>query len=98
MSNIVLPKTIKTIQPFAFASCSSLQEIELPASISEIGDEAFNDCPVLTTIRVRGTTPAKLTGKSQFSYVDGLKIYVPAASVDAYKTAWAGIQGLHRER
>ena len=90
MSNIVLPKTIKTIQPFAFASCSSLQEIELPASISEIGDEAFNDCPVLTTIRVRGTTPAKLTGKSQFSYVDGLKIYVPAASVDAYKTAWPG--------
>ena len=89
LSNILLPSTIKTIQPFAFANCYKLEEIELPAALSEIGDEAFNDCPVLKTIRVLGSTPAKLTGKSQFSYNDGLRIYVPAASVDAYKTAWA---------
>ena len=90
LSNILLPSTIKTIQPFAFANCYKLEEIELPAALSEIGDEAFNDCPVLKTIRVLGSTPAKLTGKSQFSYNDGLRIYVPAASVDAYKTAWPG--------
>ena len=89
LSNIVLPSTIKTIQPFAFASCYKLTEIELPAAVTEIGEEAFNDCTTLTTIRVLGTTPAKLTGKTQFSHVDGLKIYVPAASVEAYKTAWA---------
>ncbi len=88
LSNIVLPNSIKTIQPFAFASCYKLTEIALPAAVTEIGDEAFNDCPVLTTIRVLGTTPAKLTGKTQFSRNDGLKIYVPAASVEAYKTAW----------
>ena len=89
LSNIVLPSTIKTIQPFAFANCYKLEEIELPAAISEIGDEAFNDCPVLKTIHVRGTTPAKLTGRSHFTRNDGLKIYVPDASVDAYRTAWA---------
>ena len=89
LSNIVLPSTTKTIREFAFANCYKLEEIELPAAVSEIGDEAFNDCPVLKTIRVLGTTPAKLTGKAQFSYNDGLKIIVPAASVEAYKTAWA---------
>ena len=88
LCNIALPSTIKTIQPFAFASCYKLEEIELPAAVSEIGDEAFNDCPVLKIIHVRGTTPAKLTGKTQFSHVDGLRIYVPDAAVDAYRTAW----------
>ncbi len=88
LSNILLPSTIKTIQPFAFANCYKLEEIELPAAVSEIGDEAFNDCPVLKIIHVRSTTPAKLTGKTQFSRNDGLKIYVPDAAVDAYRTAW----------
>ena len=72
LSNIVLPSTIKTIQPFAFANCYKLQEIELPAAVTEIGDEAFNDGPVLKNIRVLGTMPAKLTGKTQFSRNDGL--------------------------
>jgi len=89
MTNIALPKTIKTIQEYAFASCSSLQEIELPAALTEIGSCAFADCQDLKTIHVLGTTPATLTGTDQFNKNDGLKIYVPAASVDAYKTAWA---------
>ena len=89
LSNILLPQTIKTIGASAFAGCHKLGEIELPASVTEIGDEAFNDCPILTTVRVRGTTPATLKGKNQFSRTDGLKIYVPATSVDDYKRAWA---------
>ena len=89
LNNILLPSTIKTIREFAFATCYKLEEIELPAALTEIGEQAFNDCPVLKTIRVLGTKPAKLTGNTQFSFNDGLKIYVPAASVDAYKTEWA---------
>ena len=89
LTNIVLPKTIKTIQEYAFASCTSLQEIDLPAALTEIGSCAFADCQDLKTIRVLGTTPATLSGTDQFNKNNGLKIYVPAASVDAYKTAWA---------
>ena len=89
LTNIVLPKTIKHIDEYAFASCSSLQEIDLPAALTEIGSCAFADCQDLKTIRVLGTTPATLSGTDQFNKNDGLKIYVPAASVDAYKTAWA---------
>ena len=88
MTNIVLPKTIKHIDEYAFASCSSLQEIELPAAVSEINACAFADCKDLRIVHVLGTTPAKLNGTDHFQKNDGLKIYVPAASVDAYKKAW----------
>ena len=89
MTNIVLPKTIKHIDEYAFASCSSLQEIELPAAVSEINACAFADCKDLRVVRVLGTTPAKLNGTDHFQKNEGLKIYVPDAAVDAYKTAWA---------
>ena len=89
LTNIVLPKTIKHIDEYAFASCTSLQEIDLPTALTEIGSCAFADCQDLKTIRVLGTTPATLSGTDQFNKNNGLKIYVPAASVDAYKTAWA---------
>ena len=89
MTNIVLPKTIKHIDEYAFASCSSLQEIELPAAVSEINACAFADCKDLRVVRVLGTTPAKLNGTDHFQKNEGLKIYVPDAAVNAYKTAWA---------
>ena len=89
MTNIVLPKTIKHIDEYAFASCSSLQEIELPAAVSEINACAFADCKDLRVVHVLGTTPAKLNGTDHFQKNEGLKIYVPDAAVDAYKTAWA---------
>ncbi len=89
LTNIVLPRTIKTIEDYAFTSCSALQEIELPAAVATIGNQAFDDCKDLKTIRVLADKPATLAGSNQFSKNEGLKIYVPAASVDAYKKAWA---------
>ena len=89
LSNIVLPSTIKNIGKFAFADCTSLREIELPASVTTIGAAAFQGCTALNTVIVRGETPATLSSVGQFHPHDGLKIYVPAASVETYKTAWS---------
>ena len=88
LSNILLPKTIKTIQENAFASCYALQEIELPEGLTKIESSAFADCSGLKTIVVSGTTPAKL-GSGAFPKNAGMKIYVPAANLDAYLKAWA---------
>ena len=88
MSNIMLPKTIKTIQERAFAECTKLQEIELPAAITEIENYAFADCQNLNTIIVRGTTPAKI-GTDAFTKNKDMKIYVPANCLDAYLKEWA---------
>ena len=88
MTCIQLPSTIKRIQFNAFENCSALQEIELPAQVSEIWEDAFKGCTALKTIVVRSTTPAELQANA-LPKNDGMKIYVPAESLQAYLTAWA---------
>ena len=88
LTNIMLPSTIKTIREYAFASCSALQEIELPNGITSIEMCAFADCKDMNTIVVRDTLPAKL-GTDAFPKNDGMKIYVPAQSLNDYLKAWA---------
>ena len=83
MSNILLPKTIKSIRESAFSNCTSLQEIELPAGVTSIEAEAFAGCTRLNTIVVRNTEPCSLGG-GVFPKHDGLKIYVPAESLSKY--------------
>ena len=88
MTNILLPNTIKTIREYAFASCSSLQEIELPDGLVKIEDCGFADCQDMKTIIVNSLVPARL-GSNAFPKNEGMKIYVPAGSLDAYLKAWA---------
>lgn len=88
MTSILLPSTIKRIQFNAFENCSALQEIELPAQVSEIWEDAFKGCTALKTIVVRSTTPAELQANA-LPKNSGMKIYVPAESLQAYLTAWA---------
>ena len=88
MTNILLPETIKTIQEYAFASCSSLQEIELPDGLVKIENCAFADCQDMKTIVVNSATPARL-GDNAFPKNEGMKIYVPAESLNDYLKAWA---------
>lgn len=89
LSNIVLPSTIKRIEHDAMANCTSLTLLEIPASVEEIQTEAFLGCTTLYNIIVRGETPATLTGSNHFDTTALSHIYVPAASVETYKTAWS---------
>ena len=58
----------------------------LPSTIESLGSQAFGYTG-LTTITIKATTPPEY-GSSLFSDSEGLAhIYVPAASVDAYKAA-----------
>ena len=60
----------------------------IPASVTRIANHAFAYCTGLTTVFMEPTTPPTL-GNSAFDNCDKLDaIYVPAASLDAYKTAW----------
>ncbi|PWM47470.1 MAG: hypothetical protein DBX47_00620 [Clostridiales bacterium] len=48
--SLSLPNTILTISPRAFCSNLFLQEVTIPASTEYIGNQAFADCPDLSTI------------------------------------------------
>lgn len=85
--DITIPNSVTMISGNAFAWCYELAGIELPDSITSIGDEAFYGCEMLYRVTCRATTPPTL-GTDVFSGVsDEFTIYVPAESVEAYKTA-----------
>lgn len=52
ISELSIPKTIKSIGKYAFAGCSSMTKITLPSSIDEIPDGAFAGCASLTEVTI----------------------------------------------
>lgn len=82
-----IPPGIVTIPKYCFYNCDGLSDIELPSSITSIGDSAFQNCSGLYSLTCYATTPPTL-GSGVFDYVNlNFKIYVPAKSVDTYKSA-----------
>lgn len=82
-----------TIGFYAF-QYSGINKIELPASLLEIGNSAFANCTSLKTVILHSTTPPKAMNNASIDTFftgcpDDMKIYVPAASVEQYKTDWA---------
>ena len=85
LTEITIPDSMTSIKKQAFYNCSSLKSITIPENVSEIEEGAFV-CDKLETVYCKATTPP--TYKYPFSTCTLLaKIYVPIASVDAYKTA-----------
>jgi hypothetical protein len=51
LTSVNIPKVVR-IGAFAFSGCTSLTSIDIPSSCAVIGDNAFQNCPVLTTINI----------------------------------------------
>ena len=86
----IIPEGVVAI----FAGCFTnykATEITLPASLREINYSAFNYSERLITVTIKATNPPKITGnESRGTFQNSNKIqtiYVPAASVETYKTA-----------
>jgi hypothetical protein len=69
----------------AFVNCPILAYVELEA-ITSIGMDAFAGCPSLKDVIIRAITPPTL-GVYAFNNSKNATIYVPDASLEAYKTA-----------
>lgn len=89
MTSINIPSTlsITSIGQNAFYNCIRLTSFEIPASVISIGMAAFYNCTGFTSITSLNTAPPTL-GTNVFQNVPATcPIYVPAASVNAYKAA-----------
>lgn len=95
---VTLPSSLLSIGRRAFYECGVLPGITIPAGVTNIGEEAFYDCIRMVEATLLPQTPPAC-GKdafSQYAYSDfpaaTYPIYVPAGSVDAYRTAsgWSG--------
>ena len=86
LETINLSNNLQVIDDLAFDWCRSLTTITIPSSILSIGRFAFQGCTNLQSITIEATTPPTL-GENAFVSTTDYPIYVPAASVSAYKTA-----------
>ena len=89
LTYVYIPEGVKTVEWSCFRGCTRLPSITLPSTITVINNYAFDGCSSLASMTVLATTPPTL-GTSALPSASQLQaIYVPAASVDAYKTAWS---------
>lgn len=97
ISSVTIEEGVTDINETAFFG-SSLQTATLPSTITYLGNQSF-DYTALTAFVITATTPASFGSGDPFSNVSTLEhIYVPAASVDAYKTVWSSYASLIEEK
>ncbi len=92
LKTVELSNTLTELGAGAFYACSALESVVIPRTVVTMLNNVFQNCSVLKQVRVLAEQPPTL-GTSGFSSAHStLKIYVPDASVQAYKTAtnWSG--------
>lgn len=86
LTSINLPDNVAIIGNEAIDYCHSLRTATIGSGVTSMGKYVFYHCENLTGVTIKATTPPTL-GYRAFDYTNDCPIYVPAASVDAYKTA-----------
>ncbi len=94
LTEIDIPNSVTEIDASAFSGCSSLVNITIPESVTSIGNFTFSRCTNLKEVYCKSITPPTITdddnelyGEMFYNVSSELKIYVPQASVNAYKNA-----------
>ena len=64
LKSVKIPGTVKNIEGFAFAYCSSLKSIKIPNGVTSIGDSAFFFCVNLKSVELPKTL--KKVGNNSF--------------------------------
>lgn len=91
LTSVNIPNGVPAIKDATFWGCTNLTSIVIPSSVESLSASSFSQCSNLTTVIFNRITPPTMIINQWNSVFDGthadLKIYVPDASVDAYKTA-----------
>ena len=94
LTNLQLGAGLKTIGQIAFGACENITEITIPENVTSIGSSAFYNCSALQSVYCYPTTPPSAFGDYSGDSWDafdnnatGRLIYVPAESLNAYKSA-----------
>jgi hypothetical protein len=86
LTSVTIPSSVTSLDNSCFYNCTSLTSVTIPSSVTSLGDYCFYNCTHMLSYYVNPTTPPT-SGSSALYGAPGWKIYVPSASVAAYKAA-----------
>jgi BspA type Leucine rich repeat region (6 copies) len=85
LQNLSIPDSVQRLDDACFRGCTALTSLTIGSGVTYIGS-AFYDCSALMSITCLADTPPQ--SSSSFTGVPAsCKIFVPPASLDAYKSA-----------
>ena len=87
LTEYVIPSGVTEISEYTFYELTNFTSITIPESVSKIHDYAFRNCSRLTSVYCKPTTPPAGGSWMFDDNASDRKIYVPTASVEAYKGA-----------
>ena len=86
ITNVSITEGLTKLGYSMFNNCVKLSSVVIPSTIEYIGGNAFSYCSGLTSVTCLAENPPELGDTAAF-YNSTCPIYVPSASVDAYKSA-----------
>ena len=86
LTSIDIPNSVTSIGNWTFQNCTSLTSCTIGSGVTSIGEGAFFQSSGLTSITINATTPPTVESITFYS-TNNYPIYVPAESVNAYKSA-----------
>ena len=88
LTSVTIGNSVTSIGNYAFQYCSGLTTISIGSGVTYIGSNSFTDCPELTDVYCYAeTAPQTKSNAFDGSYIEYATLHVPAASVEAYKSA-----------
>ena len=92
LTTVSLPAGLTTLGSSAFRECAGLTTVSLPSSVTSVGSYAFRDCSNLASVCIFAPSLSTYGSNAFNGNAAERKIYVPAASVDTYKSGWSAYQ------
>ena len=88
LTSVNIPNSVTSIGGAAFSGCTGLTSVIIPNSVTSIGRLAFDSCSGLTEVYCYAVSVPQ-TSQNAFndSNIEYATLYVPDASVNAYKQA-----------
>lgn len=86
LRHLVLHEGLKSIGRYAFGACKDLMSLEIPSTVTEIGESAFFYANKIASVTLKGEGPLKIY-KNVFNDLvyQMATLYVPSAAIEKYE-------------